>query len=294
MFDGKFIATMLAILISVFAICNFNTKKITSHEGFGMNPSGTYKLDRQAADSKHDWAKGDIYSVPPNYQAMANPTNYHAVANPNYQSSPPPRFANVNFGANIRYNMPKEDYQATPLEPLTFGNMARENFETNRYTTPTCGKAGSPLIKENYGTGTYSEIADTMTTYPKISDFVPVSDMSTVNSLGETVQPIVYDRFIYANRNSRLRRLGDPIRGDLAIVPSCSGEWFRPSVHPVIDLQQGAMNVMGGLYNSTANELAELIYNTSRSSTIGGIDISTEKNVTQGQFMNSVQVNSFA
>ena len=34
MFDGKFIATIFAIVISVFAICNLNTKKINSIEGF--------------------------------------------------------------------------------------------------------------------------------------------------------------------------------------------------------------------------------------------------------------------
>ena len=283
MFDGKFIATMLAIVISVFAICNFNTKKITSHEGFGMNPSGSYKLDRQSADSKQAWAKGDIFSVP------------------SYQPTPPPRFANVNFGANIRYNMPKEEYQGTPCEPLTFGNMARENFETNRYTTSTCGKGGAstsyhtgaPLMQANYVNGNYKEIADQMHKYPNVSDMVPVADMSTVNSLGETVQPIVYDRFIYANRNSRLRSQGDPIRGDLAITP-CRSEWFRPSVQPHLDLQTGAMNVMGGVDNNTARDMAELIYNTSGSNTIGGVDMSTTRSITNGHYMNSVQVNAFA
>ena len=281
MFDGKFIATIFAILVSVFAICNFNTKKITSNEGFGMNPSGSYKIDRVYANNKNDWNKGDIYSAPASYQAWANP---------NFQSVPPPRFANVNFGANIRYNMPKEDYQGTPCEPLTFGNMARENFESNRYTTPTCSKAGaSPVMQANYENSNHKQIAEH---YPNVTDMVPVGDMSTVNSLGETVQPIIYDRFIYANRNSRLRSQGDPIRGDLAIVP-CRTEWFRPSVQPHLDLQQGAMNVMGGVDNSTANAMADLLYNTSYSTISGGVDMSGMKNLTTGTSMNTVQVNGF-
>ena len=281
MFDGKFIATIFAILVSVFAICNFNTKKITSNEGFGMNPSGSYKIDRVYADTKKQWDSGDRYSLPASYQALANP---------NYQSVPPPRFANVNFGSNIRYNMPKEEYQGTPCEPLTFGNMARENFESNRYTTPTCSKAGaSPVMQANYENSNYKQIAEH---YPNVTDMVPVGDMSTVNSLGETVQPIIYDRFIYANRNSRLRSQGDPIRGDLAIVP-CRTEWFRPSVQPHLDLQQGAMNVMGGVDNSTANELADMLYNTSYSTISGGVNMSGMKNLATGTSMNTVQVNGF-
>lgn len=77
-----------------------------------------------------------------------------------------------------------------------------------------------------------------------------------------------------ANRNSRLRSLGDPIRGDIPIIPR-TGELFAPSVQPNLDLQQGAMNVMGGLNNDTAKELANLIYDTSSGAqqTIGGQDL---------------------
>ena len=292
MFDGKFIATMFAIIVSVFAICNFNTKKITSHEGFGMNPSGSYKLDRQSADSRTAWSEGDIQSVRGPYQAWAKGDIYSVPGT--YQSSPPPRFANVNFGANIRYNMPSQDHQGTPCEPLTFGNMARENFTTcGKEGTSNSFHTGAPLMQANYVNGNYNEIANQISNYPNVSDMVPVGDMSTVNSLGETVQPIVYDRFIFANRNSRLRSQGDMIRGDLAIVP-CRNEWFRPSATPHLDLQQGAMNVMGGIDNSTANAMADLIYNTSLSNTIGGVDMSTTKNLTTGQYMSSLQVNAFA
>ena len=61
----------------------------------------------------------------------------------------------------------------------------------------------------------------------------------------EQQSDIVVDRLVFANRNSQLRAMGDPIRGDLAIVPSAPG-WFTPSVSPQIDLQKGAMNMLGG------------------------------------------------
>jgi hypothetical protein len=278
---------MFAIVVSVFAICNFNTKNVTSHEGFGMNPSGSYKLERQTASGKEAWAKGDIYSVPGTYQGILNP-----------------RFANVDFGANIRYNMPSYENQGVPCEPLTFGSMVRENFndsDSGGYPAPRCGKGGAqnsfhtgaPLMEGNYANGNYNQIVDQIPKYPNVSDIIPVGDMSTVNALGETVQPIVYDRFVFANRNSRLRSQGDMIRGDLPIVP-CNTEWFRPSVTPHLDLQQGAMNVMGGIDNETAQSMADLIYNTSMSNTIGGVDMSTSKNTRVGQYMNTVQVSAFA
>jgi hypothetical protein len=39
---------------------------------------------------------------------------------------------------------------------------------------------------------------------------------------------VVYDRYIYANQKSRTHGLGDPIRGDLPIVP-CGSGWFNMS-----------------------------------------------------------------
>ena len=124
---------------------------------------------------------------------------------------------------------------------------------------------------------------------------LPVGDMGTITTAdGETIQPIVYDRYIYANRNSRLRSQGDMIRGDLPIVP-CGGNWFRPSVHPNLDLQQGAMNVMGGNDNQTANELAELIYKSSGNTetSIAGVNQSTKLNASSSAGMRDLQVTAF-
>lgn len=304
MFDGKFITTLIALVVAVLAICNFNTKKVTSHEGYlGNLPSMSWKKDRVIASSQEAAAKGDFYSVPGTYQAILNP-----------------RFSNVQYGSNIRYNMPSYENMAVPCEPLTFGKMARENYKENfttgavteGYGCGSCGggcsavgcskggapksfHSGGPLMPGNYADGNYNDVVNQAlqeVQYPDATDMIPVGDMTTVNALGETVQPIVYDRFIYANRNSRLRSLGDPIRGDLPIVP-CAAEWFRPSVHPSIDLQEGAMNVMGGVDNGTANALADLINATSGDTTIGGVNLSNMKNMMTGQSMSTVDVSAF-
>ena len=73
------------------------------------------------------------------------------------------------------------------------------------------------------------------------------------------LQPIIYDRYMYANKKSRLSSQGDSIRGDLPIMPA-KGNWFTPSVTPHIDLKEGAMNVLGGQFNDTSNELSQMKY----------------------------------
>jgi hypothetical protein len=107
-----------------------------------------------------------------------------------------------------------------------------------------------------------------------LGDAAPTETGGLLNANGELKQPIVYDRYIYANRQSRLRAQGDPIRGDLPIMP-ISGNWFVPSAHPNIDLQAGALNVMAGVTNETNNKLANLIHASSGETAIGGVDMSS-------------------
>lgn len=61
------------------------------------------------------------------------------------------------------------------------------------------------------------------------------------SATGEMIQPVIYDRLIYANRKSKLIDGADFIRGDLPIMPQNLG-WFSPSVQPHIDLRQGIID----------------------------------------------------
>ena len=301
MFDSKFLITLVGLIVAVFAICNINVAKASRIEEnyLGSLPSKVWKVDRLVAACPAAAKKGDFYSVPGTYQAILNP-----------------RFSNVDYGANIRYNMPSYENQATPCEPLTFGNMAKENFTKENYgcgscgggcgatgckkgglSSSTCVKTGAPLMSAGFSSGNYNEVLDQAysgSQYNDVTSTLPVGDMTTVNAAGEVVQPIVYDRYIYANRNSRLRSQGDPIRGDLPIVP-CAAEWFRPSVHPNIDLQEGAMNVMGGNQNQTANQLADLIYASSGNSktSIGGVNMANQLSATVGAGMRDINITAF-
>ena len=109
---------------------------------------------------------------------------------------------------------------------------------------------------------------------------------------GQEGEPIVYDRYIISNRNNRLRAQGDMIRGDLPIAKTNTG-WFQTSAKPNEVLQQGAINVIAGLDNATAQEMAAfLLQQTGNTEPASGgvpLDQQTVSQVT-GQPANSVQV----
>ena len=277
MFDGKFIATLFAIAVSIFAICNFNTKKITSHEGFGFN-NLAYRKERVCASNKQAIERGDFYSDT-NCQEENKIGGYQTV--PNYQANISPRFVDngVN-GPNVRYHS-----QNSSCDPLTFGGMAHENFTKESFDT---GK----LVESNYAAGNYNEISGQSDEYPDVSSMVPVGDMRSHNALGQETQAICYDRYIYSNKKSNLRRHGCPIRGDMAIAPPI-GNWFTASAN-VLDLNPGAIAVMAGVGNGSGLDLADLINNNSGKTTIAGVDMSTHKNTYTGQNMSTVQVTGFA
>lgn len=158
-----------------------------------------------------------------------------------------------------------------PAEGVPF--MAKMNG-TPLYGAPVNPRVGSV---GSYANGNYQQVKDQIAEFssgPIPTDTVVEGSRLMMGADGEMMNPIVYDRYTVANRNSRLRAHGDKIRGDLPIAPN-SGNWFTPNVHPNIDLEAGAINVLAGVNNDTSKQLANLIYNTSgRADTaIGGVDM---------------------
>lgn len=121
----------------------------------------------------------------------------------------------------------------------------------------------------------------------------PFANDGLSTSEGDIVQPIIYDRFMFSNKRSRLREQGDPIRGDLPIIPHNS-DWFRPSVQPHIDLKEGAMQVMGGFDNETNNQLSLLMAASAGNSlqTFGGVNFSGSDGL--GAFIRSPESYNYA
>lgn len=118
----------------------------------------------------------------------------------------------------------------------------------------------------------------------------PFANDGLLTGEGDIVQPVTYDRFMFSNKRSRLREHGDPIRGDLPIIPHNS-DWFRPSVQPHIDLKEGALQVLGGFDNETNNQLSMLMSASAGNAlqTFGGMSFSGNDGLSSnmGAFMRS-------
>jgi hypothetical protein len=239
------IAILGITLVSVLLI----RKPVVKENFWGLPNRTVYKDEEYKIQNK---CGSVMYSVPPTYQAMLSP-----------------RFSNVNYGANIRYDTPESTFLGSPDHPLG-----------------CAGPGVNSIIKENYyQPSSNGSMKETLSNCAAINKFMKNAEMGqiamsppegiTVSNSGCVMpsQVVNYDRLIFANQRSRLYGLGDPIRGDLPIVPIRS-DWFRPSVHPNIDLRQGAMNIIGGDNNATANALAQLQDQSSGRADIAQKDIS--------------------
>jgi len=288
MFDSKFYTTMVSLVVAVIVICNYNpNKKEEIQEGW--MPS--LKVRTQTDMFTKSLKTGDTLSDFGTKQANLSP-----------------RYANLNQQAILNYHMAGQgcNNQASCGQPVTsqehFTDMARETTTKEEYC-PKCNGGecacrekpymSGDILPPDYHYGDYKEVAGD-NRFPETSDTLPVTSMDTLDSLGQEVQHVMVDRLMYANRNSRLRALGDPIRGDLPIAP-CQSDWFRPSVNPNIDLQTGALAVLGGYDNNQGQALAALMGKESggTDSLVGGIDMATQKGIESQGFLSSINVTAF-
>ena len=214
--------------------------------------------------------------------------NYFYQPTPSFQSNLSPRFSNVDYGANIRYNLPAQKHMASPRHPL--GSQSRQMPSNRQNMMPQQRKGGrsmnsvkaSHMVKEGYHStqtlpheSNYAQALqqDAYSGHKQaVSSSVPIGDLTAITPDGD-VQGVAYNNLIYANlQNTRLRAQGDKIRGDLPIVP-CETGWFRPSVNPTRDLEQGAMYVLGGMDNQLTNDMARLLYKDTYQTTIAGMQL---------------------
>lgn len=282
------IALVVAVVGTIAAIYFLST-----NEGFWNIPSRTWKVEK-------------VLKVP-----GENGPDF--IQTPGFQSILSPRFSNVNYGPYLRTQLPDYKMMGVPADPLGGdfgGSFYARDSGPQQYKIGNCNATivegfsasqqpnnyksmnvpgtnlefeaerlyNDPLNPSGYANGNYKQVLQSIVNPDTISDNQYGTDNGDVGSYltadGELKQPLIYDRFLYANRHSRLRAQGDYFRGDLPIVPN-SGNWFVPSVHPNVDLNAGAMNVMAGINNETNHQLASLIYNSSGGgdTCIGGVDL---------------------
>ena len=212
MFDSKFVVTLLALMLSVIAICNFDKKK-NIVEGLGVLPSF---VPKPVAVARNMHVKGHPFFSVPNFQAQLSP-----------------RISNTDYGANIKYNLPNErNLAARQNDPLMLGSAVSEDFET----PVKCGAGGAgtpfrsdPVMQSGFAAGNFNEVTDEARSvmHPNVVDQIPVGDMTTVSPTGDMEQTIVYTRMIGITEIV-IRGQGDFIRGDLPIP--MNPNWMVPSI----------------------------------------------------------------
>ena len=322
MIDGKIIATLIGIIAAVVAVSSIKRKEEKEHF-LGNLPSMTWKVDRTAAKNSQLAQKGQFFSVPGTYQSMLSPraTSVNYGSNINYNM---PSYENQGIPKNpltftaLAGQQNAQVQKSGSTHPEYFqpqGRAAGARFQTRHNpnvregycacescvgscnSVPQCGtggvpeftyKGGAPVQEAGYANGNYNQVLEAA--YKKGTSQVSELPMSDMTSMGADMQqaPVVYDRLMFANRNSRLRSQGDFFRGDLAIVPA-TPDWFRPSVQPNVDLQQGAMAVMGGVGNEDGQKLAKLVY-----ASAGGGETAISGVNMQGMFHDTNMSNMYA
>jgi hypothetical protein len=242
---------------------------------------------------------GNLPSFTVKAQRVAQTPDGFAEVSGNYQSILSPRMSNVDYGSHIRYNQPELKHMGVnPVSPISYKNLvtpAQSVCNQNQIEGyASCGAKGGLKSSNMQASGLNTPVSS----YTETADLLPVQNMGSgplLNALGEEAsQPIIYDRYIYANQKSRLFAEGDPIRGDLPIVSQATG-WFRPSVAPNVDLRNGALAVMGGLDNSTSKELLAL-QNASAGGLLdtgSGINYSVQKQIGTSAAGGDIRVTSF-
>ena len=208
-------------------------------KAMGVNESYVVPNQQQSTDGLNN--PGNIQ------EGYTGPDNFYTVPG-TFQSEIAPRFMNEGFGADITYNFPEVDHMAAdPLDPLSLANQV-ENFEQQKQENfenveTKFAQVHEPVALPRSFDGPARENFE--------SDNAP-------NPSGATPQYKTYDRLIYAPAMSRTYFSGDPIRGDLPIMPDpgqCG--WFKSQyANPATGLQAGALSVLFGGFNPTAEVVA--------------------------------------
>jgi hypothetical protein len=242
------------------------------------NNSGVYSVVANAADklaessgvTEQFGSTNGLNNPGCTQEGYTGPNNFYTVPG-TFQSELSPRFMNQDFGANITYNFPAQEHLAAePDNPLSLANSV-ENFEQQE--------------QENY--------ENVETKFAQVHEPVPLprtmdgpqredydaNDANAPNPGAATPQFKIYDRLITTTsvhgRNGQTNP-ADPIRGDLAILPTTqSCGWFQSRFASPANLKTGALDVLAGA-NQTSGALAAIKSQYTSASTAAGGNIRTD------------------
>lgn len=174
-----------------------------------------------------------------------------------YDSYLPPRMNSNGLNSYVRYNLPKEEYQANvPDDPFTIANYFDKPKMKEDYLAPTSTTAAPIIAGKSIDSKNVKGL-----------DLPKPKDMKNTGAVSKDAKDGFFvnsERLVFSLQKSPLQGRGDPIRGDLPIVPCLpnsdpnSNVWFRVAAQPQSMLNPGAMNVIGGTGNTTAQTVAQL------------------------------------
>jgi hypothetical protein len=271
MLNGKFLATLIALLVAVMAICNIGGKKTPIVESFVPNLHTVAQYSWRTADGKSGPVDSSLL-----YRGMDNCDNNRPAilqANPNFPSSK--RIGiNYQFPAHAKYshinpahlaggneveygkNFSRNCNCGKSVSAAKIGDMVKESYQEDYNGMGSCSacsnSCGPPAHAStkvannaNLG-GSYDAV---LSTVPQsgLAELLPVGTLEVCDEEGQCEEAIFNVNYMYSTRRNRLMGLGDMIRGDLPIVP-CNDCWFVPSAakNPSETLQTGAMKALIG------------------------------------------------
>jgi len=171
MSNGKILFTIVGIALAVLAISNLTVNPVKENWWGGTAFSSKYMPGFQKPNGEKVAFSGNFYDP----QAMMGSNKFVSV--PSFQAVLSPRFSNVQYGANIKYNMPDRENLATPCDPLTFGDYRKDNFK--------------PCSQENYSYNQNSQKSNNFnsTFKPSIEKYDDLQKFKFQRSQGITSQP---------------------------------------------------------------------------------------------------------
>jgi hypothetical protein len=310
MLNGKFLTILAGIFLAIFAVlkADYSPVKENFLTGFAMTRTAM-------PYTKTERGNVALQGSSSTYLNMRGSDKF--FSSPGFQSAISPRFSTLNYGANIKYNMPDKKNLAVPSDPLTYADMATEGYNPNvsraqnqarnqvaveNYgcgsggcsSPPSCGAGGYGMghkvssdyeVPPGYTNGNFQQIYDGLPG-PVVSRpcddssnaELPLGTMSTMDGAGNDQQFVVMERMMNAPLKNRLYAHGDFIRGDLMISP-CVGDWFTVPARPDQSLNPGALQVMAGNGESNNKTLALITAASGGARTaLGGVDLTEQIN----------------
>ena len=245
---NQLLVTFVGLLVTL--VVTSKIKKIDCIEGFLNFPlsikSETYTMCKDT---------GAIYSDKSGKQINTGKklgssavTNFEYFKPVNLQLTDTMPFQSEGFRGPMQYNINKSysgTYYDKNLNPIDYGRLAvSENYED----TSTSPNDYDSIQKQIF-------LKDKRNEQVNFDDpsSLPVGNMKSSNMGEECENTITMNRFMFTTQRRGLQYgQGDPIRGDLPIVPG-EHSWFKPSSNPTRDLRTGALDILGGLSESATN-----------------------------------------